>query len=102
MKSVLAIAVFCLTGMTNVEARPQKRDLPKPVFFLAGDSTTAPLGGWGDGFLTTVHGSYGTNYGKSGATTASFIASSWATVLAAVKTSKESYTPFVTIQVCNL
>ncbi|KAL2126920.1 hypothetical protein VTI74DRAFT_11611 [Chaetomium olivicolor] len=44
-----------------------------PAFFLAGDSTTAVSGGWGDGFLATLrNGAIGQNKGHTGATTASF------------------------------
>jgi len=75
-----------------------------PAFFLAGDSTTAVQssggGGWGDGFLTTLHnGAGGINYGHNGATTVSFVnGGDWAKVLASVTKYKASYTPFVTIQ----
>lgn len=76
-----------------------------PAFFLAGDSTTAVQaasgGGWGNGFLTTLHnGSVGVNYGHNGATTVSFVnGGDWAKVLAGVTKYKGLYTPFVTIQV---
>lgn len=75
-----------------------------PAFFLAGDSTTAIGGGWGNGFLgTLVNGAIGTNYGHSGATTVSFVSGGdWAKVLNAVKTNSAAYTPYVTIQVCML
>ncbi|KAM3086191.1 hypothetical protein ACMFMG_000328 [Clarireedia jacksonii] len=75
-----------------------------PAFFLAGDSTTAVQstggGGWGNGFLTTLHnGAGGINYGHNGATTVSFVnGGDWAKVLASVSKYKASYTPFVTIQ----
>lgn len=77
----------------------------KPVYWLlAGDSTTAPNGGWGDAFLanTVAAGSSGHNYGHSGATTASFRATGeWATLLKDVQTHKKNYAVYVTIQVCE-
>ncbi|KAL3426825.1 gdsl-like lipase acylhydrolase [Phlyctema vagabunda] len=60
----------------------------KPAaFFLAGDSTTATGGGWGDGFLnyTVKAPAFAINYGHSGATTVSFRnGGDWATVLSQV------------------
>ncbi|KAL4804165.1 SGNH hydrolase-type esterase domain-containing protein [Aspergillus unguis] len=80
-------------------ARPTKRALP-PAFFLAGDSTTAPDGGWGDAFVADLtDSSTGTNYGDSGATTGSFRAEGfWDEVLSAVEGAVDAYTPYVTIQ----
>lgn len=71
-----------------------------PAFFLAGDSTTAIGGGWGDGFLATLRsGATGQNKGHNGATTASFVAGGdWATVLGLVKDNKAKYECYVTIQ----
>lgn len=97
-----------------------------PVWFLAGDSTTALQsnsgGGWGAGFLSfvVVPGSpdggnnnssvpvvESTDYAVNGATTASFVADGyWARVLDAVGRAvgasdcAVTYEPFVTIQVC--
>lgn len=75
----------------------------KPVYWLlAGDSTTAPDGGWGDAFLSTTvaSGSSGHNYGHSGATTASFRAGGdWANVISDIGTNRGEYDVFVTIQV---
>lgn len=93
-----------------------------PVWFLAGDSTTALQsssgGGWGAGFLSFVVPSPGNNssvpvpvestdYAVNGATTVSFVADGyWARVLDAVgravgnSTCAVTYEPFVTIQVC--
>lgn len=75
-----------------------------PAFFLAGDSTTAAQsccgGGWGNGFLTTLHDAIGTNFGHNGATTASFVSGAdWADLLESVGRYKKSWTPYVTIQV---
>lgn len=75
----------------------------RPVYFLlAGDSTTAPKGGWGDGFLSTTvaKGSAGRNYGHGGATTMSFRAGGdWANVVKDIGTYKDKYDVYVTIQV---
>lgn len=74
-----------------------------PVYWLlAGDSTTATNGGWGDAFLSTTvaPGSSGANYGHSGATTKSFRAGGdWNTVIDEVGAHKDSYRVYVTIQV---
>ncbi|KAI0508703.1 SGNH hydrolase-type esterase domain-containing protein [Xylaria bambusicola] len=44
-----------------------------PAFFLAGDSTTAVVGGWGRGLLNPlIEPAWGINFGLSGATTESF------------------------------
>ncbi|KAK4149811.1 SGNH hydrolase-type esterase domain-containing protein [Chaetomidium leptoderma] len=71
-----------------------------PAFFLAGDSTTAVNGGWGDGFVATLqNGAIGQNKGHSGTTTASFVArGDWETVLSLVKNNKAKYKCYVTIQ----
>ncbi|KAJ4383397.1 hypothetical protein N0V86_001444 [Didymella sp. IMI 355093] len=73
-----------------------------PVYWLlAGDSTTATNGGWGDAFLSTTvaSGSSGANYGHSGATTKSFRAGGdWSSVMDQVSTHKDSYRVYVTIQ----
>lgn len=75
----------------------------KPVYWLlAGDSTTAPAGGWGDAFLATTvtNGSSGHNYGHSGATTKSFRdGGDWRDVITDIGTHKEDYRVYVTIQV---
>ncbi|KAJ4374898.1 hypothetical protein N0V83_001976 [Neocucurbitaria cava] len=74
----------------------------KPVYWLlAGDSTTAPAGGWGDAFLSTTvaKDSSGHNYGHSGATTKSFRAGGdWQNVISDVGTYKKDYRVYVTIQ----
>jgi lysophospholipase L1-like esterase len=70
-------------------------------WLLAGDSTTAPDGGWGDGFLATTvaDGSTGHSYGHSGATTASFRAGGdWGNVMKDISTYKKNYDVYVTIQ----
>lgn len=77
--------------------------IDKPVYWLlAGDSTTAPNGGWGDAFLasTVEDGSSGKNYGHSGATTKSFRAGGdWGKVIDEVGSHKGDYSVYVTIQV---
>lgn len=77
----------------------------KPVhWLLAGDSTTAPNGGWGDAFLanTVAAGSSGHNYGHSGATTKSFRGGGdWTKVINDVQTYKKDNAVYVTIQVCQ-
>jgi hypothetical protein len=75
----------------------------KPVYWLlAGDSTTAPGGGWGDAFLSTTvaPGSAGQNWGKSGRTTKSFRDDGyWTSVINGIKQYKNQYRVYVTIQV---
>lgn len=75
-----------------------------PAFFLAGDSTVAVNGGWGDGFLTYPReGAIGTNFGKSGATTVSFVAGGyWGDLISSVEASTADHDVYVTIQVRNL
>lgn len=77
--------------------------LRRPIYWLlAGDSTTATSGGWGDAFLskTVARGSSGKNYGHSGATTASFRAGGdWARVTKDLSIYKQDYRVYVTIQV---
>ncbi|KAK2811111.1 hypothetical protein FQN50_002447 [Emmonsiellopsis sp. PD_5] len=71
-----------------------------PAFILAGDSTTAPKGGWGPAFISSLtNGATGTNYAARGRTTTSFRADGyWDKVLDAVKANADSHTPYVTIQ----
>lgn len=86
-------------------ALPSVPRADRPVYWLlAGDSTTASGGGWGDGFLSTTvaAGSSGHNYGHSGATTASFRAGGdWGKVIKDIGTYKSQYNVYVTIQVRN-
>ncbi|RYP89565.1 hypothetical protein DL770_004286 [Monosporascus sp. CRB-9-2] len=72
-----------------------------PAFFLAGDSTTAINGGWGDGLLATlIEPATGLNVGKSGATTRSFVAGGyWKNVTDHVKEYAGDYGVYVTISV---
>ncbi|KAL4932562.1 rhamnogalacturonan acetylesterase [Aspergillus undulatus] len=87
------------TGLAYAQPHLHKRAGP-PAFFLAGDSTTATGGGWGDAFVSDLTcGSTGENYGDSGATTGSFRSDGyWDEVLAAVESHSADYTPYVTIQ----
>ncbi|KAF2732605.1 SGNH hydrolase [Polyplosphaeria fusca] len=98
------LAKLCLIPLAF--AFPSQRRADRPVYWLlAGDSTTAPKGGWGDGFLATTvaPGSSGHNYGHSGATTASFRSGGdWAKVIADIGTFKKDYEVYVTIQAITL
>lgn len=100
--------LFMFVSLANSSPlRTPERSTKSPAFFLAGDSTTAAPsgsgGGWGNGFLTTlVNGAIGTNYGHNGAKTVSFVSGGdWANVLASVTKYKDTYDPFVMIQVCS-
>lgn len=77
-----------------------------PVYWLlAGDSTTATGGGWGDAFLSTTvaAGSSGRNWGKSGASTKSFRDGGyWQSVIDGVRQYKGNHRVYVTIQVFAL
>lgn len=99
MRSTLALLLpFAFAAPAPVVERAVK-----PVYWLlAGDSTTAPAGGWGDAFLqkTVASGSSGHNYGHSGATTKSFRAGSdWSKVIKDIGTYKSDHRVYVTIQV---
>lgn len=96
------IAPLIATGGASAAALPARRADDKPAYFvLAGDSTTAVGGGWGDGFLETtlLSPATGKNLGHSGATTVSFRAGGdWSTVLSEIKSHKDTHTVYVTIQ----
>ena len=96
---VLISSLLCITAI----ASPLVERAAKPVYWLlAGDSTTAPNGGWGDAFLSTTvaDGAAGHNYGHSGATTASFRAGGdWNKLTKDIATYKSSYDVYTTIQV---
>ncbi|KAI0444332.1 SGNH hydrolase-type esterase domain-containing protein [Xylaria telfairii] len=81
-----------------VGAASIRREKP-PAFFLAGDSTTALDGGWGNGLLAPLVGpGWGLNVGLSGATTKSFVArGNWANVTAHAKENADAYDCYVTI-----
>ena len=71
MASILRIAR--LLPFLGVYASPTtaRQDDKPPLFLLAGDSTTAVAGGWGDGFLenTLAFPAAGINFGHSGRST---------------------------------
>jgi hypothetical protein len=86
----------------SVKAQPVNYVANKPVaFVLAGDSTTATKGGWGDGFISLLQKpNVGTNHGKNGRTTVSFKSGGfWNNVIADVKKYSGQYQVYVTIQV---
>ncbi|KAK4623819.1 Rhamnogalacturonan acetylesterase RhgT [Fulvia fulva] len=96
-------AVICaaISASTTYAAAIASRSALPPFFLVAGDSTTAKGGGWGDGFLETTLSSpaSGINYGHSGTTTVSFRAlGDWDTVLEEAEGHKYAYDVFVTIQ----
>jgi hypothetical protein len=101
----MRITPFSLLPLTLAAPAVISRQAEKPVYWLlAGDSTTATNGGWGDEFLskTVAAGSSGRNYGHSGATTRSFRAGGdWASVTKDIGTYKGDYKVYVTIQVCQ-
>jgi hypothetical protein len=98
LASLLASAIATPVARTVAQA--------KPIYWLlAGDSTTASGGGWGDAFLSTTvaEGSSGQNYGHSGATTASFRAGNdWGKIISDIGTHKAAQDVYVTIQVSDL
>lgn len=101
MRHIISLGIFA-----TALAAPLVEQVRKPVYWLlAGDSTTAPNGGWGDAFLTTTvaPGSSGYNYGHSGATTASFRAGGdWSKVMKDIGAYKKEYDVYVTIQASAL
>lgn len=99
--SILAFLPVALAVPTASVERAEK-----PVYWLlAGDSTTAPGGGWGDAFLSTTvaPGSSGRNWAKGGATTKSFRDGGyWGSVLKGIAQFKADNRVYVTIQVRNV
>lgn len=94
-----------LPATLALPAALQTRAADSVYWVLAGDSTTATNGGWGDAFLATTvaEGSSGKNYGHSGATTKSFRAGGdWSKVIGEIDTHKDDSRVYVTIQVCSL
>lgn len=96
----LSLLTSLASAFLAVAASPVSRQTKPPAFFLAGDSTTAVDGGWGDGFVATLrNGAIGENDGDSGATTASFVAEGrWRSVLDLVRNNQAKYDCYVTIQ----
>lgn len=105
MVKILSTLSSCLSFLAMAACLPQSiaATAEKPAYFLlAGDSTTASNGGWGDGFLnyTLNAPSTGQNYGHSGATTSSFRAGGdWAALISTAKAKIQDHDVFVTIQV---
>lgn len=99
MLSLLLLSAATLTGAAP-SAKLSSR-AKTPAFFLAGDSTTAVNGGWGDGLMATViEPATGLNVGRSGATTASFRADgSWKNITDHVTEYAADYDVYVTISV---
>jgi lysophospholipase L1-like esterase len=101
MKLSNIIAPLLATGATATAVLTRQAENKPAYFVLAGDSTTAIGGGWGDGFLenTLLSPASGTNLGHSGATTVSFRAGGdWGTVLDEIKSHTATHEVFVTIQ----
>ena len=101
----MRLSFFHLSLVLGASALPsqntKRADLPA-YWVLTGDSTTAPKGGWVDGFLATTvsSGSSGRNFGHSGASTASFRAGGdWSNVVKEIKARKDKNNVLVTIQV---
>ncbi|KAI1340302.1 carbohydrate esterase family 12 protein [Xylariaceae sp. FL0016] len=89
-----------LAGTVSAAALPRDNCTSKPpAFFLAGDSTTAYDGGWGDGFLAPlISPAWGLNIGQSGATTASYLrGGNWTNITTHVRDYADEYDVYVTI-----
>lgn len=100
---IMRVSYLSLAHIMLTAASPHpRRDTSSVYWILAGDSTTAPGGGWGDGFLSTTvaPGSSGANYGHGGATTKSFReGGDWDRVLGDIESHKDTSRVYVTIQV---
>ncbi|ORY70452.1 SGNH hydrolase-type esterase domain-containing protein [Pseudomassariella vexata] len=97
---LLTLTLSTLSAVTAIPTAQSAAAAAKPpAFFLAGDSTTAINGGWGNGFLTTLKSpAWGVNIGKSGATTNSFVAGGyWKNVMTHVKDNVDEFDCYVTI-----
>jgi hypothetical protein len=101
--TIIMLILISMLLWSTALASPLTERAAKPVYWLlAGDSTTAPGGGWGDAFISTTlsNGATGHNYGHSGATTASFRAGGdWTKVIKDIGSYKSSYDVYTTIQV---
>lgn len=98
--AVVATSAGSAAASPAAPAMHRRQDLP-PAFILAGDSTTAVDGGWGDGLLATLaEPALGVNLGHSGATTKSFRdGGDWAAVTDSVAQYAGSNNVYVTISV---
>ncbi|KAI8944836.1 SGNH hydrolase-type esterase domain-containing protein [Xylaria longipes] len=96
---LVGIAATATAASIAVERRAEHRREKPPAFFLAGDSTTAVDGGWGNGLLAPlVEPAWGLNIGLSGATTKSFVArGNWENVTTHLKGNADAYDCYVTI-----
>jgi hypothetical protein len=98
----MRVILFSLLPLAFAAPAAIHKHAAKPIYWLlAGDSTTATNGGWGDAFLSTTvaSSSSGHNYGHSGASTRSFRAGGdWANVTRDIGTYKQDYRVYVTIQ----
>jgi hypothetical protein len=95
---------FVVTPFLRVSAAPTDtgRDKP-PAFFLAGDSTTAVNGGWGNGLLATLRSpAWGINIGQSGATTVSYQqGGNWTNITTHVEEYAKKFDTYVTVSVSS-
>jgi hypothetical protein len=109
-KAALGSALLCVATKVTAASLPVDyrpgggRGRKAPAFFLAGDSTTALDGGWGNGLLAPlIAPARGVNIGQSGATTASYIAAgNWTNITTHLKDYARTYDCYVTISVRNL
>lgn len=103
--TLMPLLQIASSGPFSGHGNTQSCNRQPPVFFLAGDSTTAVQssdgGGWGVGFLSTLKSpAWGIDYGQNGATTVSFVAGgNWSDVIDSVRNSMTDYNALVTIQV---
>ncbi|KAI0545322.1 SGNH hydrolase-type esterase domain-containing protein [Xylaria curta] len=94
-----ACVLATATTAASIPNSGHSREEKPPAFFLAGDSTTAIDGGWGNGLLATlVEPAWGLNFGLSGATTKSFVDRGyWKNVTSHLKENVDEFECFVTI-----
>lgn len=106
----VALAAWCQLAVAVASSNEYQLDndtcsTKPPAFFLAGDSMTAVQsadgGGYGAGFLSFLKSpAWGTDYGKDGATTVSFVSGGyWAEVIGSVEEYSANYETFVPIMV---
>jgi hypothetical protein len=100
--SISAILLpFIVAGAHPTVATDKRCSRKTPAFFLAGDSTVAVDGGWGDGFLSYFReGAWGVNLAKNVATTSSFVSGGyWSNLTSYVQEYAEEYDVYVALQV---
>ncbi|KAI0188274.1 SGNH hydrolase-type esterase domain-containing protein [Xylaria flabelliformis] len=100
IKTTVGVIATATTTVTAAGKPINRRAAEKPpALFLAGDSTTAVDGGWGNGLLATlIEPALGLNFGLSGATTKSFVDRGyWANVTTHLKENVDEFECFVTI-----